>query len=1203
MVVAMSWCGSSAAVENFDGPADVSVSSAPGFYDDPVTVELAYPDADAEIHYTLDGSEPTATIGGSCLRYSAPLVFTDVSAQPNRLSLIPTNPSDKLGIVQNGKNYKWTAPVGNQPNVNVLRARAFKGSLACTNEFTGTWLVGTTPNQHRLRVVSVTTDESNLFGNAKGIMVPGDKYTQWSGSVGKPYANYFQSGTNWERRVHLEIFETNREQVVSCDAGVRVHGAWSRAWPQKTLCFYLRDEYGKKRIKYPLFPDDAQIGYKRFVLRNSGNDWNETTFRDAVSQSLFRPVSRASTQGYVPAVLYIDGEYWGIQNFRHQYSARFFEREFGADPDNVDYVKWASGLEAAEGDLAAYNSLIAYMNSHVAADAQVYAEMQRRIDVDNLIDYCILHSYLAATDWANNNNNVGLWRERVAYTNNAAMPHDGRWRFCSYDTDSGTELAGTKSTDGIANAKSLPMFKFLIGNEEFKNAFVNRYADLLNTVLLPDRAQAKVDTAAETIASEIPRHVARWPNLVSASSWTNEVAKFRKFFADRPSYVRTHLNNHFAVGSVKTLNIAAVGQGRVQVNTLASDDPVNPIQLPWSGQYFSNVPVTLQATPQLGNEFVGWDLGGATNASPKVVVDLARVGSAIAVFRELPAPVLAVNEVMADSETGDWFEIFNAGSHQANLRGCWLRDDSTKHLTQIPCDVEIAPGGFLVVRADDMLSPGLNERGELCMPFGLGKKGDEVHLLSWDGETELANVVFGAQTAEVAEGRCPDGSANWGAMGVATPGAPNRGPNATGLCLPTGVSTQMWAGATGHLLLSLPDGAVATTGFTIEGGEGFSARILLGNRLQWRIPIDAPAGTWAEIKIKWQGELNGEAVMDETTFVVTSRGRRPVVPPPSPEPKLVTAFATGDVWGIYDKNNPASMTHVTTADQLAFPGAKLEEFLDCEWWGWMDGSYMQASNGRAYFVHPWRDANDDLKSIVATVQKYDDKFVKGVVVKLTQGEDGVHVQGLTAIFRQTESGNLATTDFVTMGTDGMASYRNYTDFNPIAPSPNAAGYGCACLNVIKWLKNKTVVTVGPGLTVDDVKDCEFSAVFAGGSSSPNNYTRVPGRNIHVTWDESTGRAVKLRMEMQLLSDGWIKCCIVELTNGPDGVQASTVKARYISASGNELGYEFVKSDGTYRGNSGTVADGPTSSGYVVGGLRAQRWVLPDPAKTTIIIFR
>jgi len=1193
-----------AGAEFFEGAKRVTVSAEPGFYADPVTVELAYPDPDAEIHYTLDGSEPTATISSQCFLYNKPLVLDDASPTANRLSLIPTNPSDKIGITQNGKNYKWTTPVGNQPNINVLRARAFKGTLMCTNEFTGTWLVGATVNEHRLRVVSLITDENNFFGYDQGIMVPGAKYTQWSGSVGKPYANYFQSGTNWERRVHLELFETNREQVVNCDVGVRVHGAWSRAWPQKTLCIYARDEYGKKRIKHPLFPDDVNTEYKRFLLRNSGNDWNETTFRDAVSQSLFRPVAKHSTQGYVPAVVYINGEYWGIQNFRHQYSARFFEREFGADPDNVDYVKWAGGLEAAEGDLVEYNSLIAYMNSHSAADTNVYAEIQRRIDLESLIDYCILHTYLAAGDWANNNNNVGLWRERVAYTNDAAMPHDGRWRFCSYDTDSGTALAGSASSDSLGNANSLPMFKFLINNSDFKNAYVNRYADLINTVLLPERAQAKVDAAAEVIAHEIPRHVARWPNLVSAASWTNEVTKFRKFFADRPGYVRNFLTSRYSAGAANTLTLCASGHGRVQVNTLASDDPVNPLALPWSGKYFANIPVTLQASPELGWEFVGWEIGGVTNSESTLSLKVTAAQTATAVFREMAPPKIAVNEVMADSsDQGDWFELYNAGASTVNLRGCWLCDDNAKHMTRIPCDVEIAAGGFLVVRTGDGYVPGLNEQGELVMSFGLGKKGDAIHLYSWDGETELAGVTFGAQTTDVAEGLTPDGGESWGAMGVATPGAPNRGAAATGLIFSESIATQMWAGAAGRIPLSVPAGAVSATGFVIEGGEEFRVQLRNGTNLWWRVPGTAAAGTRVVVKLTWEGTVADETVTDETTYIISSRGRKPVVPAPAPEPIEEVVFGTGDVWGPFNKSNPAAMTFVTTQNQLAFKGAKLEEFLGCDYWGWMDGLYVGDGLGKNYFLHPWYDASGKLEYIVAAVQKYDDKHIKGVIVKLSQGEDGVYVQGLTAIYRTTSSGNLSSTDFVGIKDDGMVNYQNYTELNTIATNPSSAAYGLACFNAMKWLKAKSSVVVYPGGTLDDVKDCEFTAVMAGASTSPNNFTRVTAQNVQITCDDATGKVTKIRMEMQLLSDGYIKCVVVELTNGTNGVQAQAVASRYISDSTGSVGYSFVKSDGSYAGNSGTIAENPTAGGYGVAGLRATRWVLPPPRQENVIIFR
>jgi len=868
------YLGSPASAEPpLEGPKRPTASVAPGFYPTNVTVALEFPVEGAEIFYTLDGSKPVGSVTANCFRYQSPLRFEDVCSRTNRLALIPTNPKEMWSHAQ----YGWKAPSADQPNVNVLRARAFLNGRASTNELVGTWLVGSVPNQHSLRVVSLQTDERNFFGDAKGIMVPGNVYNSlgWNGhSVGLPNANYFQHGDYWERPVHFELFETNREQVVAQQLGVRMHGAWSRSCAQKTMGFYAREEYGKKKLKYQLFRDDSLAEFKRFLLRNSGNDWYKTGFRDAVGQSLFRGWVQTGTQGYEPSVVYINGEYWGIMNFRHHYSKQLFEAKYGVDPDNVDYLKLqrdsSNPYEVQEGDAVAYNELLDYLKQHdFATDTAAYEYVCTRIDVDDMIEHDFIHMFLGNTDWPDNNQ--GFWRERVEYSSTAAAPHDGRWRFCAYDTDHGLGLGCNVDTDMVSYAKKHQFFASLCANRDFINRFSTRCADLLNSALAPERTTAMLDAAAARVRSEIPRHIARWSRQGSLSAWENEVKSVRSFLAQRGDKFRAHLNNYFSVGSANALTVAANGNGRVKVNTLESGAGEGRIALPFTGKYFANVPVALTAIPEPGWRFVAWVVGeeAYTNATLEIAVTAAK--TATAWFRETEPPNLVVNEVMADADVPDWFELYNAGNGAADLGGCWLTDDSELHFTEVPVGVVIPAGGFLLVRADDSQVPGMGTDGVLNVPFGLGKKGDEVNLWNADRTRRLAHVVLGAATKNVSVGSWPNGSTNaedWVAMSVATPGAPNRSPEATGAWLPDGVATQVVAGAQVRLDCAVTNNALAGS-YSVEAGDVVGARISAEGVFTWKVPKGAAAGARV-FRIRWSatGGTPVVPVVDEMTVIV-----------------------------------------------------------------------------------------------------------------------------------------------------------------------------------------------------------------------------------------------------------------------------------------------------------------------------------------------
>ena len=71
---------------------------------------------------------------------------------------------------------------------------------------------------------------------------------------------------------------------------VKISGNWSRANPQKSLAFYARKKYGYSEIDYQLFPNSDNDKYQNFILRNSGNDWNYSMFRDALFGEIVAPL-------------------------------------------------------------------------------------------------------------------------------------------------------------------------------------------------------------------------------------------------------------------------------------------------------------------------------------------------------------------------------------------------------------------------------------------------------------------------------------------------------------------------------------------------------------------------------------------------------------------------------------------------------------------------------------------------------------------------------------------------------------------------------------------------------------------------------------------------------------------------------------------------------------------------------------------------
>ncbi|MCS6819576.1 MAG: lamin tail domain-containing protein [Chitinophagales bacterium] len=140
---------------------------------------------------------------------------------------------------------------------------------------------------------------------------------------------------------------------------------------------------------------------------------------------------------------------------------------------------------------------------------------------------------------------------------------------------------------------------------------------------------------------------------------------------------------------------------------------------------------------------------------------------------------LAVNNsqaaVVDTNEFGkreDWFEIYNAGSAPVNLAGYKVADAGNKFYI-IPSGfafTTIPAKGFVRIWADDTTTlPGFKQ---IHVPFKLSSSGDKLVLRNSSDET-LDSISFGAQQANVSQGRCPDGSATFESFTKPSPGAAN----------------------------------------------------------------------------------------------------------------------------------------------------------------------------------------------------------------------------------------------------------------------------------------------------------------------------------------------------------------------------------------------------------------------------------------------
>ncbi len=461
----------------------------PGVYDGSVNVEITAQDG-ATVYYTTDGSVPTT---GS-------------------------------------KKYTGAITV---EKTCVIRAKAFISGCVSSDTATATYLID---SNHEIPIVSMTGDPDGFFSEERGIYAAGpngeghgDKY---------PYtkSNYWK---DWERAVSIEYF-VDGQCAIAFEAGTKIFGQYSRAYAQKSFAIHLRDVYGESSVTYPFFGEDNDFAeVKGLVLRAAGQDQGAARLRDAFcSQVVLSSDSEVLTADWQPVALYINGEYWGLYNLREKINEDYLELNYGINKDTVTILKGTSQIELA-GSMDEFRKLRKFVAQSSMYDSKNYKYVCSKLDVSNYMDYIIFATFFKNNDLRNS-------RYYLSGESGA------KWKWIIFDLD--MSMRSDASNDELYSLEQIlerePIHKYLLRNKAYKNAFIERYAELLNTTFRPSNLTAILDDMAAQIEPEIKNNAKRWGEP-TYSEWEDEVAYLRKVCERRRSIMKKQLQEYFGLSDAK----------------------------------------------------------------------------------------------------------------------------------------------------------------------------------------------------------------------------------------------------------------------------------------------------------------------------------------------------------------------------------------------------------------------------------------------------------------------------------------------------------------------------------------------------------------------------------------------------------------------------------------------------------------------------
>ena len=494
------------------------------------------------IYYTLDGSIPGFESGF----YEDPLVFTA---------------TDEVRSC-------------------VLRARSYDESTGEWGDlFTRTYFYAdsmeTLKDRFSTYIVCLTSDPYNLYDYEYGIMVEGkirDEYVNSpeyiSGKLTQP-ANFTQQGRDWERDVYVEILSPDGERLIAQNAGMRIFGHASRQYYYKSFKLYARKAYGNDTFAYPFFEDNThgadqkvQDAYKRLVVRAHGFDKSVTLFREELFQTLCSQIEGIDSKSVAPASVWLNGGYYNFEWLQEVYDDTYMEENYGLVQKGDYYQKVALRAnkfpddpdEKAE-DIRGkedYQKVAEYAEKDLTDD-ETFAELEQLVDIDNMIQYFAIETYIANWDWPLNN--IKLYRYYSQNNVYGTGRQDGRWRYLYYDMEAGFNIYNEEPEDWLdieTVMEQNPLFGAVMKRPDMQEKFAKYIELCIKEYFTEDRVRAAVEKLCGERDSELAESFAYKHSIDESYTMNMDDVEQNKeviydFVEKRPEMMRQQIQELFGI--------------------------------------------------------------------------------------------------------------------------------------------------------------------------------------------------------------------------------------------------------------------------------------------------------------------------------------------------------------------------------------------------------------------------------------------------------------------------------------------------------------------------------------------------------------------------------------------------------------------------------------------------------------------------------
>jgi hypothetical protein len=506
--------------------ADTKFSVDRGFFDAPFSLSITCATPGVSIYFTTNGSAPAP---GNGFVHSAPISITGNSFIRAAAYLAGWVPS---GVDTHSYIYlrDVLSQSNNLPNYPTVWQAGYPADYGMDSNIVNHPVYGQTISNdlRTLATLCIVSDQNGLWHSSTGI-----------------YPNPTSVGLAWERAASLELLRADGRTEFATTARINMHGNASRdnvRTPKHSLRVNFNSDYGPTLLDYDWFGGGVKK-HDGIVLRSCGfvDGWagryadngiytstetgeqfrglryrpeNTCYLRDSWVKDSFRAMGWPSSRSaYVH--LYLNGLYWGLYEPSERVNASYFRTHLGGDEGAWDVLVGEDNNGPpviVDGSGVDWTNVLTIVNAGITNET-AYQAVAALVDLDNLIDYMMVHVFSESEDWPRHN-----WFAAHRRATNG-MPAT-KFTFTVWDQELTLDrlvrrnrVDAGNGAGGAGELYSPARVYFQLRNwGEFRLRFADRVHTHLfnNGALVPSNNVARLLASASVISNAVNAESARW---------------------------------------------------------------------------------------------------------------------------------------------------------------------------------------------------------------------------------------------------------------------------------------------------------------------------------------------------------------------------------------------------------------------------------------------------------------------------------------------------------------------------------------------------------------------------------------------------------------------------------------------------------------------------------------------------------------------